>query len=252
MHLHPTIVRSVFVLVSLSAFGCSRGYESAAGTEGSARPGAPATAAHNPATQALPSGHPTMGSPTGTPGPAPTGAPLAGGLTWTATAPLVARAPGMEMRAAEYGVAGEGGAAEAVLTVFHFGAGAGGTVQDNIDRWAGMYQGAGGAPAVPQVAHLTVSGFPITTVATEGTAGGGMPGAETAPALAKFLGAIVEGPEGMVFFKLSGPPATVDRARAAFDALIASIVPAAGAAAAPAAAAPAAVAPAAAAPASPH
>ena len=37
------------------------------------------------------------------------------------------------------------------------------------------------------------------------------------------LGAIVEGPEGLVFFKLTGPAATVRSASAEFDAMLHSL-----------------------------
>ena len=38
----------------------------------------------------------------------------------------------------------------------------------------------------------------------------------------RLLGAIVESPEGLVFFKLTGPAATVGAAQADFEALVAS------------------------------
>lgn len=240
MKILPLVVHSALVLGSISAFGCTRGYEpvndtpSTAAAPAAPQAGLPANmpAGHqgmfDPSAQALPPGHmPIDQAPPGATGPAPTGAPSAGGLTWTATAPLTARAPAMPMRAAEYAIAGEG-APEAVLAVFHFGAGAGGSVEDNISRWAGQFQGPGGAPAEAHTTHLTVSGMPVTVVEAEGAMSAAMPGApEAAPvAASKLLGAIVEGPQGMVFFKLSGPSATVDRGHDAFTALIASIVPA--------------------------
>lgn len=245
MQLLPTIVRSALVLASVSALGCTRGYEPANPPPPATTHAAPAVAAPGPVdpNAALPPGHPAMGapSPDAVPGPAPTGAPLAGGLTWTAAAPLVAHAlPAGSMRAAEYGVVGAGGAGEAVLAVFHFGAGAGGSVQDNVDRWAGQFTGPGGAPAVPVIAHRTVGALAVTTVEANGSMAAAMAGApEAAPAAAsKLLGAIIEGPGGMVFFKLTGQSATVESARVAFDALLASLTPASPAAAAPAAAAP--------------
>jgi hypothetical protein len=50
----------------------------------------------------------------------------------------------------------------------------------------------------------------------------GMPTAEPLPD-AMLLGAIAQGPSGPVFFKLIGPRASVEQARPAFDALIASL-----------------------------
>jgi hypothetical protein len=130
------------------------------------------------------------------------------------------------MRAAEYVVAGDG-EGEAVLTVFHFGAGLGGSVDDNVARWAGQMRSERGEPIAPTIARRTVGALPVTTVEAEGQMSTGMPGApQPAPLVrARLLGAIVEGPQGLVFFKLSGPPATVESARAAFDALLASLAP---------------------------
>ena len=54
-----------------------------------------------------------------------------------------------------------------------------------------------------------------------------MPGAPAPTPIsdALLLGAIAEGPQGSVFFKLVGPKDVVERARPAFDAMIASIRP---------------------------
>lgn len=150
----------------------------------------------------------------------------AGGLRWTAAPPLVARRPSVAMRAAEYVVAGDG-ESEAVLSVFHFGAGMGGSVDDNVSRWAGQLRTERGEAIAPTITRRTVGALPITIVEAEGQMSTGMPGAtQPAPLVrAHLLGAIVEGPQGLVFFKLSGPPATVESARAAFDALLASLAP---------------------------
>jgi hypothetical protein len=131
------------------------------------------------------------------------------------------------MRAAEYVVPGAGQGGEAVLSVFHFGAGLGGTVDDNVARWAGQMRTERGEPVTPTITRRTVGALPITLVEAEGQMSTGMPGApQPAPLVrARLLGAIVEGPQGLVFFKLSGPPVTVDSARAAFDALLGSLAP---------------------------
>lgn len=158
---------------------------------------------------------------------APSEAPSsAGGLRWQAEAPLVARRPTVAMRAAEYVVAGTG-EGEAVLSVFHFGAGLGGTVDDNVARWAGQMRSERGEPLTPTITRRTVGALPVTLVEAEGQMSTGMPGAaQPAPLVrARLLGAIVEGPQGLVFFKLSGPPGTVESARAAFDALLGSLAP---------------------------
>jgi hypothetical protein len=235
MTLRPTMICSVFLFASLGALGCTRGYEPVTEDETPIEPERTAPASARPTPAARPTiaaaqpAAPLAASPTApsAAGPAPTGAPLAGGLTWTAEAPLIARTPSMQMRAAEYAVAGEG-APEAVLSVFHFGPGMGGSVADNVARWVGQVHGENGAPAEARTARRVVNDLPVTMVEAEGTMSTGMPGGPAGPALAagKLIGAIVEGPQGLVFFKLSGPAATVDRGRDAFEALVASIVPA--------------------------
>jgi hypothetical protein len=41
----------------------------------------------------------------------------------------------------------------------------------------------------------------------------------------RLLGAIVEGPQGSIFFKLTGPAKTIAQNQAAFDRLLASLGP---------------------------
>jgi hypothetical protein len=149
---------------------------------------------------------------------------IAGGLSWSATEPLRARAPGSRMRAAEYGVTGS---EDAALTVFFFGPGQGGSVEENIDRWVGqLAQPDGRNPReAAEIERQEVNGIPVTRIELEGTFSGGMgPMGGGAPREGwKMLGAIAEGPQAPVFFKLVGPAADVDRAEAAFDALVNSI-----------------------------
>src|SRR4051794_25706397 len=52
----------------------------------------------------------------------------AGGLSWSAAPPLLARKPKSSMRAAEYGLASD---PQAELSVFYFGEGQGGDVEAN-------------------------------------------------------------------------------------------------------------------------
>ena len=136
------------------------------------------------------------------------------------------------MRAAQYRFPGENGEPEATLAVFYFGSNMGGGVQENIDRWVGQIAQPDGRPSreATRTAHRTIAGMPVTTVDVSGDfAGGmpGMPGAGTTPAATnqRLIGAIVEGPEGLVFFKMVGPAGTMERARPAFTALVASLHP---------------------------
>lgn len=133
------------------------------------------------------------------------------------------------MRAAEYGVAGTSGSAEAVLTVYYFGPGQGGSVQSNLDRWIGQLTQEGGTSSkdVAKISKQDVGGMTATTLDVSGTFGGGMaPRMAGKPAAMhnyRMLGGIVEGPKGPVFFKLVGPAGTIASAENAFAALIGSV-----------------------------
>lgn len=152
--------------------------------------------------------------------------PSAGGLSWDANKPLLARTPKSSMRAAEYAVEGD---SQAELSVFYFGPGQGGEVDANITRWLGQITQADGSDTAQKQkrSQTTSSGIAVTIVEAQGTyAGGmGMPGAHASEPIsdAILLGAIASGPQGPVFFKLVGPGAAIERARPAFKALIESL-----------------------------
>lgn len=170
------------------------------------------------------------GRATGGGGAAATGAPRfeesAGGLAWRAEEPLLARRPTSSMRAAEYAVRD---APDAELTVFHFGRGEGGSVDENLDRWIGQIQQPDGRSSreVAEVERTAVAGLPLTTVDVSGAYAGmaGMGGGGAARPGWRLLGAIVEGPDGLVFFKLTGPADALESAAPAFRALVESIHP---------------------------
>lgn len=153
---------------------------------------------------------------------------IAGGLTWDAHEPLAYRAPENEMRVAEYDVRGHAGT---TLAVFHFPAaqGGGGDVQSNIDRWLGQLTQPDGRETreVARIERRDANGLPITIVDARGTfvgrLGMGQGGGER-PGW-RVLGAIAEGPNGGVFFKMIGPEAGVAAAEQAFDELVSSIRP---------------------------
>jgi hypothetical protein len=146
---------------------------------------------------------------------APALAESAGGVTWTAPAAWKADAP-RQMRAATYLVpAAKGDAEGGEVAVFYFGQGQGGAVDANIQRWVGQFVGA----KPPAQKKEKLGGFDVTTLELEGTyqsSMGGPMGPKTDKPGFKLLGAIVEGPQGNVFFKFTGPAKTVDAARADF------------------------------------
>lgn len=131
--------------------------------------------------------------------------------------------PASPMRKAELrvpGPEGTGAAGEALITVFHFGQGQGGSVKDNVDRWFGQFDGdleAKGAAT----ANETIGTIPVTFARARGTFQSGMPGGPTTPLESQaLLGAILESPGGDVYVKMTGPAPTVDKAEPAFVEMI--------------------------------
>lgn len=156
-----------------------------------------------------------------------------GGLTWEAVEPLVGRAPRSRMRAAEYAVAGAAPDTGAEMTVYYFGPGQGGSVEANLDRWIGQFTRPDKKPSrdAAKIEKHDVGGVRVTTLDLEGTFAANMgPMMKATPKGGnpgyRVLGAIAEGPDGPVFFKLVGPKATVEMAEAAFYHLVESIKPA--------------------------
>jgi len=132
------------------------------------------------------------------------------------------------MRAATYSVPAAAGAAAGECAVYFFGAGQGGSVQDNIDRWKGQFQGRDGKPATATVGTRTMRGLKVTTVDTSGDYSGmGGPMATSPRSVPNYrlLGAIVEAPGGNVFIKFTGPANTIAANAAKFEQLLASLTP---------------------------
>jgi hypothetical protein len=151
--------------------------------------------------------------------PAPTGA--GGGIQWTVPARWTPGA-GSAMRVATYAVPAAKGADPGECAVFFFGSGQGGGVDENVARWGKQFEGT---PA-PKQTTATVAGMRVTRAEVAGTylaPGGPMMQSTGKKTGYRLLGAIVEAPEGNVFFKLTGPAATVSAAQADFDALVASL-----------------------------
>src|SRR5262245_21117923 len=152
----------------------------------------------------------------------------AGGIRWTAPAEWKTGAP-RPMRAATYSVAtvaGDQGISECIVN--YFGPGQGGGIDANIERWKGQVQGPDGKPAPANVEKRTVHGLPVVVIDTAGsyTGLGGPLAASAKPVPGyRLLGAIVEGPGGTVFFKLTGPSKTIARHEKNFNALLDSIQP---------------------------
>jgi hypothetical protein len=145
----------------------------------------------------------------------------AGGVSWTAPSGWAAQAP-RSMRVATYAIPAKAGSEAGECGVYYFGKGQGGTVDENVARWAQQFSGA------PKVARsdATVGGLRVHRVALAGTylaPGGPMMQSQGSRPNYRLLGAIVEAPGGLVFFKCTGPAATMSAAEKGFEALIASL-----------------------------
>jgi len=129
--------------------------------------------------------------------------------------------PDRPMRAATYTIAPVKGDTEAAeCGVFFFGSGQGGSVEANIARWTGQFDGA----KAPTPKQEKIAGFDVSSVQLEGTytqPNMMNPNAPKAPKPGTELYAfIVAAPEGNVFFKLSGPKKTVEAAKGDFVKMI--------------------------------
>jgi hypothetical protein len=149
----------------------------------------------------------------------------AGDFKFTAPAGWNSVTPSSPMRKAELrvpGPEGTGAAGEAVITVFHFGPGQGGTVQQNIDRWFGQFDGDNDGKGAAS-AKETIGTVPVTFARARGTFQSGMPGQPATPLEGQaLLGAILESPDGDVYVKMTGPAPTVEKAEPAFVQMIRS------------------------------
>lgn len=104
-------------------------------------------------------------------------------------------------------------AGNALLTVFFFGEGGGGGVEANLQRWAGQIEAEPGTE--PERDRFSFDGWTASTLALEGTllpSRMGTGPTEPAPG-SMVVGAVLEGPGGPWFFKLTGPVGTVAAAR---------------------------------------
>lgn len=157
---------------------------------------------------------------------APAGpADQAGGVEWRAPEAWQ-REAARPMRAATYTIrAAEGDLEDAECAVFYFGQGQGGSVEANIRRWIGQFEQPDGKPigdaAKPE--KTSIGDLDVTTLRLAGTylasAGPMSPVQEKKPGY-RMLGAIVDAPQGPVFFKMTGPAKTVTAAEGDFDAML--------------------------------
>jgi hypothetical protein len=138
-------------------------------------------------------------------------------LKYDAPKEWISRPPASSMRVADFTLPKVAADREdASLTIYFFGAGQGGNVQANINRWVGQMAQPDGTPSaqVAKTTTLTANGLKITLVDVSGTYI-----AEVTPGSTERFNkpgfrqraAVIETPEGPYFIKLVGPVATVAR-----------------------------------------
>jgi hypothetical protein len=124
--------------------------------------------------------------------------------------------PSSPMRKAQLEIAR--GPAKAEVTFFQFGASEGGSAADNVARWYAQFPGSDDKHITE---HAQSGAVKITFATTEGTFSSGMPGGPTSPMKDYALcGAILEGADGNVFIKMTGPNAVVKESTEAFKKMV--------------------------------
>ena len=155
-------------------------------------------------------------------------ADAAAGIQWTAPQGWQRQAA-RPMRAATYAIpAADGDHEDAECAVYYFGQGQGGSVEANIRRWISQFEQPDGKPIAEGTdrQRTSIAGLDVTTLKLSGTylasAGPMSPVQEKKPGF-RMLGAIVEAPQGPVFFKMAGPAKTVAKAEGDFEAMLKSL-----------------------------
>ena len=180
--------------------------------------------ADKPAPQQMPVLPTAPGAPA-MPGSAPT---QAAGVAWTVPAGWEL-GPERQMRIATYRIhAIVGDPEDAECAVYFFGTGQGGTVEANLERWAHQFTSPDGQSPAPsaKMEKQVIAGLKVSTLAVSGTyaGAGGMMGQEPVKKPNnRMRAAIIEAPEGLVFFKLTGPLNTVAAADNDFISLLGSV-----------------------------
>jgi len=140
----------------------------------------------------------------------------------------VSERPSSSMRVSQYQLpAADGDTEAASLVVYYFGAGQGGSVDANLERWIGQMQPTDGRPSKERARTetTTVNGMKVTLLDVAGAyAGGDMAGGAASQSKPNFRmrAGVIETPKGAYFIKLVGPEKTVSRWDHAFQEFIKS------------------------------
>jgi hypothetical protein len=181
-------------------------------------PQAPLSAPGQTSTQAgqMPPGQMPPHSMEGAPS---SGDPTAVGINYDLPSGWNRVAPGSSMRVDQATIPGPAGSADMVL--FFFGAGSGGGVQANLDRWAQQVE----SKEPPKQESFDSNGLKVTWLDTSGVlkpSSMGM-GPQTDQPNSRMFAAVIEGEGGPWFFKVTGPEQTLASQREAFLTLLRSV-----------------------------
>lgn len=150
-----------------------------------------------------------------------TGEPSSVGIQWDKPSKWTDRGAS-SMRLATYEAPAQGGGDPGECAVFYFGPSQGGDVESNIDRWIGQFESHGKISRSTK----TIAGMAVKLVEVDGAylapAGPMMQSTGTKKGW-MLKGAIVEGPNGNVFFKFTGPKTVLDAAAKDFDGMLESL-----------------------------
>lgn len=144
------------------------------------------------------------------------------GVAWTIPRGWSVRPPSNAMRLAELVAPGpSGGAGDAEVVVLYFGPQGAGSVEDNLARWGRQVLAADGSPAPPLEEHFTATDIPVATITVSGAFLSGMPGQPSTPVPdSTLIGAVVDGPRGPIYLKMTGPSDVVASQRDRFLAML--------------------------------
>lgn len=142
------------------------------------------------------------------------------GLTLKAPSSWENVTPSSTLRAAQWVVpASKSGTEAGEVVLFYFGAGQGGDAKSNVQRWLKTLTTPTGTPATGETSERKVGNFKVTEVLAYGTYASGMPMAGVPPVPKTnygLVGVILEGPQGNLYFRFTGPELLVKAQLAAF------------------------------------
>jgi hypothetical protein len=122
----------------------------------------------------------------------------------------------------------EGETDSATVGIFYFGQNQGGSVSENVSRWLGqMTTPSGDLHSEAEVTKETYNGITVHLLSILGTYNASMGGPMSGNTVPKenylMSGAIVEAPDGLVFFKLTGPIKTATQMNQQLRAMVSQL-----------------------------